>query len=527
MFLSAVMYNSYKRPAQGNLTVHPITLRYLTDTAMDYFIESAPLDKLQSDCLLVGIYENQQLSPAASQLDSLFNGLISKLIARGDIKGKTAETLLINNLPDSTIERVVLIGLGERGKLTRKQFRKAMVAAGKTLKDSKVKNASCALLDVEIEKADAQWLTRQIVEVINDGLYQYTSTKQCDEKITLQSLSIIANVSQKHLAEIGLQQGIAIAQGMALTKQLADLPGNICTPTYLAEQALVLVGQHEQLNCEILEESDMEALGMGAFLSVSRGSRQPAKLICLEYRGSDTEAKPIVLVGKGLTFDAGGISLKPGQGMDEMKYDMCGGASVLGILRAASLMKLKLNIVGLIPSSENLPDGDANKPGDIVTSMAGKTIEILNTDAEGRLLLCDVLTYAKKYDPEVIIDMATLTGACIVALGRVPSGLFGNDDKLCDDLLHASEIACDLLWRMPVWEEYQEQLKSNFADLANIGGPDGGSITAACFLSKFAEDYRWAHIDIAGTAWRTGAAKGATGRPVALLSQYLINRAAA
>jgi leucyl aminopeptidase len=269
----------------------------------------------------------------------------------------------------------------------------------------------------------------------------------------------------------------------------------------------------------------MEALGMGSFLAVSRGSRQPAKLICLNYQGGDANAKPIVLIGKGLTFDAGGISLKPGAGMDEMKYDMCGGASVLGILRAATLLNLKLNIVGLIPSSENLPDGDANKPGDILTSMAGKTIEVLNTDAEGRLILCDTLTYAQKFDPEVVIDMATLTGACIVALGRVPSGLFGNDDELCNDLLTASETACDAVWRMPIWEEYQEQLKSNFADLANIGGPDGGSITAACFLANFAKDYRWAHIDIAGTAWRTGAAKGATGRPVPLLSQYLINRA--
>ena len=494
---------------------------------MDYSIESVTLDKLQSDCLLVGIYANQQLSPVATQLDGLLNGLISKLIARGDIKGKNAETLLINHLPDSSIERVILLGLGERGKLTRKLFRKALVAAGKSLKESKVKKACCALLDSEIETANVQWAARQIVEIIHDGLYQYTSTKKCEDKPALKALSVFANDAQKPLAEIGLQQGIAIAHGMALTKQLADLPGNICTPAYLAEQALVLVGQHEQLSCEILEESDMAALGMGAFLSVSRGSRQPAKLICLQYQGSDANTKPIVLIGKGLTFDAGGISLKPGQGMDEMKYDMCGGASVLGILRAASLMNLKLNIIGLIPSSENLPDGDANKPGDIVTSMAGKTIEILNTDAEGRLLLCDVLTYAKKYDPEVVIDMATLTGACIVALGRVPSGLFGNDDPLCNELLNASETACDLLWRMPVWEEYQEQLKSNFADLANIGGPDGGSITAACFLSKFAEDYRWAHIDIAGTAWRTGAAKGATGRPVALLSQFLINRAAA
>ena len=494
---------------------------------MDYSIESVTLDKLQSDCLVVGIYENQQLSPTATLLDGLFNGLISKLITRGDIKGKNAETLLINNLPDSTIERVILVGLGQRGKLSRKQFRKAMAAVSKTLKECKIIHASCALLDVEIEKADPQWLARQIVEVVNDGLYQYSTTKQCDDKILLQSVHIIVNDANKELAEAGLQQGIAIAQGMALAKQLADLPGNICTPTYLAEQALVLAGQHDSLTCEILEENDMEALGMGAFLSVSRGSRQPAKLICLEYQGSDAHTKPIVLVGKGLTFDAGGISLKPGAGMDEMKYDMCGGASVLGILRAASLLNLKLNIVGLIPSSENLPDGAANKPGDILTSMAGKTIEVLNTDAEGRLILCDTLTYAKKYEPEVVIDMATLTGACIVALGRIPSGLFGNDDKLCDDLLSASETACDLLWRLPIWEEYQEQLKSNFADLANIGGPDGGSITAAVFLSKFTEKYRWAHIDIAGTAWRTGATKGATGRPVALLSQYLINRAAA
>ncbi|MDD2762076.1 MAG: leucyl aminopeptidase [Methylomonas sp.] len=493
---------------------------------MDYSIESITLDKLQSDCLLVGIYEKQQLSYAASLVDGLCDGLISKLIARGDINGKNAETLLINNLPITNINRIVLVGFGERGKLTRKQFRKAMTAVAKALKDCKAKNAACALLDVEVAKADAQWMTRQIVEVVNDGLYQYSTTKQCDDKVPLQTLTVIANEANHKLAQAGLAQGIAIAQGMALTKQLADLPGNICTPTYLAEQALVLAGQHENLSCEILEEHDMEGLGMGAFLSVTRGSRQPAKLICLHYQSSDAHVKPIVLVGKGLTFDAGGISLKPGQGMDEMKYDMCGGASVLGILRAASMMNLKLNIVGLIPASENLPDGNANKPGDIVTSMAGKTIEILNTDAEGRLILCDTLTYAKKFDPEIVVDMATLTGACIVALGRVPSGLFGNDDKLCEELLEASETACDMVWRMPIWEDYQEQLKSNFADLANIGGPDGGSITAAVFLSKFTEDYRWAHIDIAGTAWRTGANKGATGRPVALLSQYLINRAA-
>jgi leucyl aminopeptidase len=329
----------------------------------------------------------------------------------------------------------------------------------------------------------------------------------------------------KTQAESGLQQGIAIAQGMELTKLLADLPGNICTPTYLAEQAVELAGKYDKLSAEILEESDMEALGMGAFLSVSRGSRQPAKLITLNYQGGNSVDKPIVLIGKGLTFDAGGISLKPGAGMDEMKYDMCGGATVLGTLQAAAQMNLAINIVALIPSSENMPDGDANKPGDILTSMSGKTIEVLNTDAEGRLILCDTLTYANKFNPEVVIDMATLTGACLVALGRVPSGLLGNDDDLCDDLIKAGKTACDSVWRLPLWEEYQEQLKSNFADMANIGGRDAGTITAACFLSRFAEDYRWAHLDIAGTAWRTGQNKGATGRPVPLLTQYLINRA--
>ncbi len=491
---------------------------------MDYSIESLSLDKLQSDCLLVGIYENQQLSPIATQLDGLCNGVLTRLIARGDIKGKNAETLLINNLALANIQRIVLVGFGERGKVTRKLYRKALTTAIKTVKDSKVKLATCALLDIEVDKADIQWQTRQIVEMFNDGLYQYNATKQCDEKPALQQLLVLVNNQNKQQVENGLQQGVAIAQGVELTKRLADLPGNICTPSYLAEQALVLSGQHEKLNCEILEESDMEALGMGAFLSVTRGSRQPAKLISLYYQGGGASIKPIVLIGKGLTFDAGGISLKPGLGMDEMKYDMCGGASVLGILRMATLLNLKLNIVGLIPSSENLPDGNANKPGDIHTSMSGKTIEILNTDAEGRLILCDTLTYAKKFNPEVVIDLATLTGACIVALGRVPSGLFGNDDKLCEELLDAGETACDSVWRMPVWEEYQELLKSNFADLANIGGPDGGSITAACFLSRFAEDFRWAHLDIAGTAWRTGANKGATGRPVPLLSQYLLNR---
>jgi leucyl aminopeptidase len=310
---------------------------------------------------------------------------------------------------------------------------------------------------------------------------------------------------------------------MNLAKQLGDLPGNVCTPTYLAEQALSIGEKFDSVNTTVLEEADMEALGMGSLLSVSRGSVQPAKLITLEYTGNG-DAKPVVLVGKGLTFDAGGISLKPSQGMDEMKYDMCGSASVLGTVRAVAELKLPINLVGVIPSSENLPDGDANKPGDIVTSMAGKTIEILNTDAEGRLILCDALTYSERFNPDTIIDIATLTGAIIVALGNVTTGLMANNQDLADDLIKAGNDSYDRTWQLPLWDDYQKQLDSNFADIANVGGKEAGSVTAACFLSRFTEQYKWAHLDIAGTAWVSGKAKGATGRPVPLLVQYLLNK---
>ena len=492
---------------------------------MDYSIETLALDKLETGCIIVGIYENQQFSPSAATINDLNQGIITHIIERGDIKGKNAETLLINYLPENNIKRILLVGLGEKKKLTAKLYRKALAASITAIKSAKLKSATCSLIDSEVINCDEQWKCRQIIEVFNDAIYQFTETKSDKtNKIDLSKLSITAN--DKNQAALGLQHGIAIAKGIQLTKHLSDLPGNICTPTHLAEQATYIAAESDKMSVEILEESDMEALGMGSFLSVSRGSRQPAKLIVLNYQGGAKDSKPIVIVGKGLTFDAGGISLKPGAGMDEMKYDMCGGASVLGTLQAAAEMDLALNVIGIVPSSENMPDGDANKPGDVVTSMAGLTIEILNTDAEGRLILCDALTYAKKFDPEVVIDLATLTGACLVALGRVPSGLLGNDDNLCDDLIAASETACDSLWRLPLWEEYHEQLKSNFADLANIGGRDAGTITAACFLSRFTEDYRWAHLDIAGTAWRSGGAnKGATGRPVPLLSQYLINQA--
>ncbi len=493
---------------------------------MDYSIETLALDKLETDCIIVGLYENQQLSSSAKIIDSLNQGLINSFIARGDIKGKHSETLLINHLPESSVSRILIVGLGDKEKLSPKLYRKALSSAIANIKTANLNSIACTLADIEVENTTTLWKTRQIVEVFNDALYQYQQTKSIKgSENKLKQIQITASNETESDSKQGLKQGLAIAKGVELTKFLADLPGNICTPSYLAEQAKIVAAQCTKMTVEILEESDIEALGMGSFLSVSRGSRQPAKLIVLNYTGGKKDSKPIVLVGKGLTFDAGGISLKPGAGMDEMKYDMCGGASVLGTLQAAAEMDLAINIIGIVPSSENMPDGDANKPGDVLTSMSGLTIEVLNTDAEGRLILCDALTYAKKFNPEVVIDLATLTGACLVALGRVPSGLLGNDDALCNDLIAASETASDSLWRLPLWEEYHDLLKSNFADLANIGGRDAGTITAACFLSRFTEDYRWAHLDIAGTAWRTGGSnKGATGRPVPLLSQYLIDR---
>ena len=492
---------------------------------MNYSIETNPLETLESDCLIVGIFNNQQqLTLAAKTLDDQTNGLLTSVVKRGDIAGKLNETLFLNVIPNSDIKRILLIGLGEQKPLSVKNYRKILSTIINEAKKLRLNSIAISLTDCDVEKVDLAWKTRQIVEVFEDAIYQFTEckSKPADE---LSLKNIVIHVTDSASAETGLAQGLAISGGVSLAKHLADLPANICTPTFLAQQGLTLAKNFDKIDTTILEVADMEKLGMGSLLAVTRGSREPAKLISIEYKGGEANAKPIVLVGKGLTFDAGGISLKPGAGMDEMKYDMCGGAAVLGTLQAAAQLNLPLNIVGLIPATENLPDGQACKPGDVLTSMSGKTIEVLNTDAEGRLILCDTLTYAKRFQPEVVIDLATLTGAVLVALGRVPSGLLGNDDALCNDLIAASETANDSVWRLPLWEEYQEQLKSNFADLANIGGKDAGTITAACFLANFTEDFRWAHLDIAGTAWRTGSAKGATGRPVPLLTQYLLNRA--
>ena len=496
---------------------------------MDYSAKFESLDQLSTPCAIFGFYQKRKLGPSALALDEKLDGLLAKLLKRDDIDGKPGEILSLVHMPGDDIDRVILVGLGKKEELKPGAYRKALGAAAKALKDANVKQAASFLHEAEVEGRDASWNVRQFVEILEAALYRFSQLKSEDEnpKPRLSKLHFMADGDDAlAAARLAIAQGQAIAGGMNLAKDLANLPGNICTPAYLAEQAEKLgKRQKPKLKVNVLDEKELEKLGMGAFLSVSKGSEQPAKLIVLEYSGASSKNKPYVLIGKGVTFDAGGISIKPAANMDEMKYDMSGGAGVIGTLAAVAELELPLNVVGLVPASENLPSGSANKPGDIVKSLPGLTIEILNTDAEGRLLLCDVLAYAKRYEPEAVIDVATLTGACVVALGRHPSGLWSNNEDLAAALIRAGEESFDRVWRMPLWDEYQEQIKSNFADLANIGGPDGGSITAAAFLSRFAKDYPWAHVDIAGTAWKTGAEKGATGRPVPLLTQYLIDRA--
>jgi len=363
---------------------------------------------------------------------------------------------------------------------------------------------------------------------IEESIYRYTETKPNTGKIKthLRKMKFLANKrSEISLIREGEEYGTAIASGMNFAKELGNLPGNICTPTYLAEKAKSLKKGNRNLYVSVIEESQMKKLGMGALLSVSNGSVEPAKLVAMEYKGGEQNERPIVLVGKGITFDTGGISIKPGASMDEMKFDMCGAASVLGTIKACCDLELPINVVGVIACAENMPGGKATKPGDVVTTMSGQTVEILNTDAEGRLVLCDALTYIEKFKPEIVIDIATLTGACVVALGHVPSGLMSNDDELANDLIEAGNLSGDRAWQLPLWDEYQSELNSNFADIANIGGRWGGTITAACFLSRFTKKYRWAHLDIAGVAWHShGKQKGATGRPVPLLTEYLLHQ---
>lgn len=492
---------------------------------MQYFVTSDALASQQTDCLAVAIYDQSELSPSAAQLDEDTQGAIQRVLDTGDISGKAGQTLYLHHPAGISSPRILLVGVGKKGKTTENDFNTATTAMAQALNESGAQTAVCCLAEVEVMQRSNAWKIRQATVNTETTLYRYTQTKSDNKPIEkpLTQLSFTTEEADTAAAGQAIAQGAAIGRGMNLAKDLGNLPGNICTPSYLADQAVKIGQQFDSVTTTILEEAEMAELGMGSLLSVSRGSRQPAKLITMEYKGAG-DAKPVVLVGKGLTFDAGGISLKPAQGMDEMKYDMCGSASVFGTIQAVAELGLPINVIGVVPSSENMPDGDANKPGDIVTSMAGKTIEILNTDAEGRLILCDALTYSERFEPDTVIDIATLTGAIIVALGNVTTGLMANNQDLADALLKAGNDSFDRTWQLPIWDDYQKQLDSNFADIANVGGKEAGSVTAACFLSRFTEKFKWAHLDIAGTAWVSGKAKGATGRPVPLLMQFLLNK---
>jgi len=493
---------------------------------VEFSIKSDAPQTGANGCVVVGVYETRRLSAAASALDRVSKGYLSKVVLRGDMQGRLGKTLLLHDAPGVT-GRILLVGLGRESEFREKQYREAVAAAVGALQGTGAEEASLHLTELAVGRHDAQWKVSQAVTVAGGSGYRFTrmKSKDADERPALRRLALSVDRAAGKGAAAGLEQGLAVTHGVSLARDLGNLPPNVCTPSHLADEARELARRY-RMKLTVLGREDMERIGMRTLLSVAQGSAQPPRFITLEHRGGPKAQKPVVLVGKGITFDTGGISIKPAAEMDEMKFDMCGAAAVLGTLKAAGEMRLPLNLVGAIPTTENMPGGRATRPGDIVTSLSGQTVEILNTDAEGRLILCDALTYVERFRPAAVIDIATLTGACVIALGHVATGLFANDEALAREVVAAGEDACDRVWRMPLWDDYQEQLKSNFADFANIGGRPAGAVTAACFLARFAKKYTWAHLDIAGTAWKSGKEKGATGRPVPLLTQFLINRAA-
>ena len=494
---------------------------------LEFSIKNSAAAKQRGGCVVVGVFEGGQLSDAATLIDQASGGYLTDILRSGDMVGKAGTTLLLHKLPNISSERVLLVGLGAVGEQTEKIYRDAISGSIKALRDNGTTEVILYLVELPIAGRDIRWNVAQATIVASDVLYrfEYMKSKPAEVKRPLKKIGFaITDRSHTKAANAGLAQGVAIAHGMNLAKDLGNTPSNICTPEYLADQAKTLAKTYG-FKCEVLNEKACEKLGMGSFLSVGKGSDKPSRFIVLQHNGGKKSEKPIVLVGKAVTFDAGGISLKPPGEMDEMNYDMSGGGAVIGTFRALGELGLKVNVVGLIPACENMPDASANKPGDIVTSMSGQTIEILNTDAEGRLILCDALTYAERFKPDAVIDLATLTGACVIALGAHPSALYSSHDPLALEIERAADTAWDRVWRMPLWEDYQEQLKSSLADMANIGGRPGGSITAACFLWRFAKNYHWAHLDIAGTAYKGGRDKGSTGRPVPLLVNFLLDRA--
>ena len=493
---------------------------------MEISVKTLNLETVKSPCLVVGVCDKRKLTDSAKQLDNLSNGYLTQLLRRGDISGEIGDSLMLHDVPGLSSQRVLLVGCGKSSEITHQKFQTIVTNASTILSKAKIKNAAFSLADIDSKVLSNSMQIRLTTEALHQTDYHFSELAKDKApslvKVTLHLADKRAVVIKK--AKLAVQIGNAIGKGRNTARDLGNLPGNICTPTYLAKQATNYDKSYTKLKTTILNQKEMEKLGMGSLLSVAKGSRTPPKFIVMHYNGGKKADSPYVLVGKGVTFDSGGISIKPGAAMDEMKFDMCGAAGVMGTMVTVNELKLPINVVAIVPSVENMPDGAASKPGDVVTSMSGQTIEVLNTDAEGRLILCDALTYSEKFKPKAVIDVATLTGACVIALGAHPAGLLSNQQKLADQLLAAGTESGDRAWQMPLWDDYQEQLKSNFADMANIGGREAGTITAACFLSRFTKKLNWAHLDIAGIAWHGGEKKGATGRPVPLLTQYLMER---
>ena len=480
---------------------------------------------------IFGVFADKNIKILAKYLKTTDIAKIKEIIKKSSFEGKINQSLCIYDTSNKKLEKIYLVGLGEKNKYSERSFIKAVSALSKICKNNNLKNIFLSIDSLLTDKIKQDWAIRNISIHINGIDYVYNETKNKTKiKINYKISKIIfisSLLKKSYLSSLKkyFQQGVAISSGIKLAKKLGDLPSNICTPTYLAKTATDLGKTNKKLNIKIHNEKEMKSMGMNCLLSVGNGSEEPSKLITMKYNGGAKNEKPIALVGKGITFDTGGISIKPSNGMDEMKYDMCGAASVLGTMKTISELNLKINVVGVIASAENMPSGSATNPGDVVTTMSGQTVEILNTDAEGRLVLCDALTYVSRFKPKHVIDVATLTGAVLVALGKVASGVLSNDEKLTEMLMKSSNVSHDYIWELPMWEEFQSELDSNFADIANIGKRYAGTITAACFLSRFTEDYSWAHLDIAGTAWNEGANKGGTGRPVSLLTHFLLENA--
>ncbi|WP_373053920.1 leucyl aminopeptidase [Thioalkalivibrio sp.] len=492
---------------------------------MRFSVTTSPIDKPKAGLRAVGLFQKRKLGLHAAGLDEALQGRVSDVVKAGELDGEAGTTLLIP-APAKGAAATVLVGLGPKKDFAAKAVRKACKALAGLVVERPANTIAIAVEDLLPLQENVGWLVQTLVFAIGDAGYRYTEYKGKEDVKPVRLKHVVLCVTEEQAAEAerACAEAEAILAGANHTRDLGNAPPNVIHPEALAEAARELAGQHKKLKATVLDEKELKKLGANAILAVGQGSERPPRLIALEYSGAGKDEAPIVLVGKGITFDTGGISLKPGEAMDEMKYDMCGAATVLGVMTAVCELKLPLNVIGVVTSAENMPDGRACRPGDIITTLSGQTVEILNTDAEGRLVLCDALTWVERFKPKAVIDIATLTGACIIALGHQASAVLGNDDELVQSLKAAGSATYDRAWELPLWDEYQEQLKSNFADMANIGGRPAGTITAACFLSRFAEKYRWAHLDIAGIAWKSGKDKGATGRPVPLLVRYLLDQ---